>query len=306
MGSTTEKIKIIYIASNGRSGSTLLDLLLNTHSNIWTLGEFQALPWELLTPRQTCGCGEMVTDCLFWKNILEQYGDQLIKSQIHRFRRTYGSGRVLRWVEILRMAFLSFDISNSSKSIMQVYGRENYEVMGKALLKARKSRNVDFLVDASKDPYRLYWLANSGYFSIYGIHLTKDPRAFVYSMVKNDLSNTRKILRMSVRYVVENSIIELVRQRMSNSGFVHVRYEDLASRPYETMQTIFQKFGIESSNYDHGAFRQNENHAISGNQMRHRNDEISLDKKWRKHMPGSIQNLVKAITYFPAKRYRYW
>ncbi len=58
-----DKFKLIYIASNGRSGSTLLDLLLGTHSNIWILGEFQNLPWELIEPRQTCGCGTAVEHC---------------------------------------------------------------------------------------------------------------------------------------------------------------------------------------------------------------------------------------------------
>ena len=39
-----KKIKLIYIASNGRSGSTLLDMLIGKHKSCFTLGEFQVLP----------------------------------------------------------------------------------------------------------------------------------------------------------------------------------------------------------------------------------------------------------------------
>ena len=41
------KIQVLYIVSNGRSGSTLLQMLLNLHKNIFTVGEIQELPNEL-------------------------------------------------------------------------------------------------------------------------------------------------------------------------------------------------------------------------------------------------------------------
>ncbi|KXB09559.1 hypothetical protein AKJ60_00090 [candidate division MSBL1 archaeon SCGC-AAA385M11] len=298
-----KKTNLIYIASNGRSGSTLLDLLLGIHRNIWTLGEFQVLPWEVMAQRQGCGCGDPVADCAFWKDILHKYEVELTKGNIHKFRQSHGQGKVLRGFELLRMFSRNGAQRNSN---FAGYGQENALILQAILQKARRIKDVQYLVDASKDPYRLYWLAKSGFFQVYCIHLTKDPRAFVYSMIKNDKSNVRKIIRMSIRYLVENAIIDLVGRKCTDMNFIHIRYEDLASKPQETMNWIFSTLGLNSAGYNPTDFRQAENHAISGNAMRHRNDNIKLDEKWRVKLTESKQNIVKTITYPQAKRYGYF
>ncbi|ACV67682.1 sulfotransferase [Desulfohalobium retbaense] len=300
-----DKIKLIYIASNGRSGSTLLDLLLGCHPKIWTLGEFQILPWEIMTPRQTCGCGLNVKECPFWCNIVQKFDDQLTEGSIHKFRESHGQGKVLRNSELFRI-LMSQKSFLSHTNGFEGYGRENARVMNEIKRKVQDKKPVEYLVDASKDPYRLYWLAMSGYFSIYAIHLTKDPRAFVYSMIKNNSSDTRKTVRMSLRYEVENRIIDLVCKKAPLKESMHIRYEDLASHPQDTMKAVYQKFGIDFSDYDPDNFRQAENHAISGNQMRHRTDEISLDEKWRRNMPKSTQKIVQTITALAGRRYGYY
>ena len=297
------RINLIYIVSNGRSGSTLLDLLLGAHPNMWTLGEFQVLPWELLTPIQTCGCGQSVTDCLFWQNILDRFDKTLKTGTIHRFRRTHGAGRVLRWSELARL--FSGYCRPSTRTAIRAYGLENALIMREVLKIAKELKEVNFLVDASKDPYRLWWLLQSDLFSVHVIHLTKDPRAFVYSMTKYNLADYRKAFRMSLRYIVQNRIIELILRKTTSQRYVQIRYEDPASRPKETMHTIFTRFGISSKDYNPEDFRKAENHAISGNKMRHDDRGIFLDEMWRRRLPASRQYLIKAITYLTARRYGY-
>ena len=68
----SKKIKLIYISSNGRSGSTLLDMLIGIHSKCFTLGEFQVLPIDYLYNTQPCGCNRRVDSCDFWADIIEQ------------------------------------------------------------------------------------------------------------------------------------------------------------------------------------------------------------------------------------------
>jgi len=297
------KIKLIYIVSNGRSGSTLLDLLLGMHSNIWTLGEFQNLPWELVEPRQACGCGTTVEHCSFWKDILRLHREELTNGNIHRFREKRGAGKVLRFPELF--GIITWKFLSPHDKLIHEYGTENYCIISDVIRKARQEKDVQYVVDASKDPYRLFWLVQSGLFDIFAIHLVKDPRAFVYSMVKNDIGNSGKCLRMNVRYNVENLIIEKVLSYLPRTKKNLIRYEDLALKPEKTIKMIFEHLRISSSKYDAHNFR-GRNHAISGNRMRHERSGIYLDQKWMQHLPERLQTVTRFICHFPGKKYRYW
>ena len=63
--------KCIYICSAGHSGSTLLDLLLGSHSNVTSLGEINQLS-KNLSLNTLCTCGEEIRSCDFWKDIANQ------------------------------------------------------------------------------------------------------------------------------------------------------------------------------------------------------------------------------------------
>lgn len=192
------------------------------------------------------------------------------------------------------------------KNEIRQYGEANLKVMQDVLRESQKEKKATYLVDASKDPYRLNWLASSNLFNIYAIHLTKDPRAFVYSMTKGDPKNFRKIIRMSGRYQIENRILEIACRNQNIKQSIHVRYEDLAAAPEATMQKIFKTFHIDSEGYDPNQFRNQTNHAISGNTMRFRNDKIKLDERWRRFQSPSTNKVIKTMTYSAGERYGYF
>jgi len=282
-----------------------LDLLLGCHPNILTLGEFHLLPWKIQRDQQRCGCGENISNCELWKPIVKEHYNTLVNGRIHRFRNSLEQGRVLRPMELWLISFRR-RLSKKRDFLIRQYGQENYQVISEAIKRSRTIKDVDFVVDASKDPYRLYWLAMSGKFSVYIIHLTKDPRAFVYSTVKRNTKDLKKTVRMSLRYRIENSIIDLVQRKVACTKSIHVRYEDLAAKPGETMRRIFRNFEIDDSNYDANDFRAHINHAVAGNDMRHQNDAITLDEKWRDKLPRMKQHLVKILTHVAAKKYGYY
>ena len=297
-----EKIKLIYIASNGRSGSTLLDLLLGAHPNIWTLGEFQVLPWEIITPRQFCGCGKRVVDCNFWGSILDEWHSIIHEGTIHNFRISHGKGKVLRFDEICHMLF--GDTSKISYHIRK-YGRENADIIRDVIRQASKQKNIKYVVDASKDPYRLRWLAQSKCFEIYAVHLIKDPRSFVFSMTKNKSFKLSKVIRMNIRYVIENAIISFMKKYLSPGRYVKINYEKMAADPQNTMIKLFDFFGIKTEGYHINNFR-SLNHAISGNKMRFEQRGISLDERWRSALPLKHQLLTKLLCMISARRYGYF
>ena len=66
--------KLVYIASLGHSGSTLLDLVLGSHSKYIGLGEIAQVLKDskddfLKTRKVRCSCGEFMNDCEFWSPV---------------------------------------------------------------------------------------------------------------------------------------------------------------------------------------------------------------------------------------------
>ena len=61
-----KKIPIIYIVGSGHCGSTLLDIILDSHSKIFGIGELENFNKESL-----CACGKELSKCSFWNDILK-------------------------------------------------------------------------------------------------------------------------------------------------------------------------------------------------------------------------------------------
>ncbi len=300
-----DKIPVIYILSNGRSGSTLLDLLLGSHQNVWTLGEAQNLPWEVRANRPS-GSGKPIQECPFWQSVLPHIPLENSNYPIEFFRLKE-RGKVIRWK--LLPGLCQGQIPRHYQDAVREYGKLNYTYFREVWIAAQKERqnSIEWLVDASKDPYRLFWLQHSDLFEFKVIHLTKSPPAFVYSTSKDELPKaTKKVIRMSGRWLVENAIMSLVCHRnIDTNSFTHLRYEDLASQPDIALQKVSKNLGITLKSQSEKDFRGMKNYAISGNKMRWQNTSIKLDEKWRFSLPQKYQQIVWSLTEFAAKKYGY-
>ena len=310
-----ERIPLIYVASNGRSGSTLLDLLLGAHPDVWTLGEAQMLDMELHTPAGPCGCGVPVVDCPYWKSVLSEVAIDAKDYPVHFFRIGHPSGKVLRFeyvADLLRGKTRAFDESSVAQ-----YGTNNAKYFDAARRVAEKRNGTKFLwlVDASKDPYRLLWLKSSGLFDIRVVHLVKDPRAYVYSMTLSHVCHTTQIpirallyrsLRFAGRWIVENLIISrLCRAGFPSQHVFRLRYEDLAATPEDVLKSLCAWLGLDHSTELVERFRDYENHALSGNKMRWEIRKVEFDERWRSALPSVLARLVWAMTWPLARAWGY-
>jgi hypothetical protein len=284
-----EKINLVYIASNGRSGSTILEMLLNESPHLWTLGEFQVLPWEIREQRLPCGCGRQIDECDFWTPIINQCGAQIQNGTIARFRRSHDADRLIRFRDI-RDVFSGALVANGDKARqIAVYAADKEAVLREILRRAAEmgSGDVRWLIDSSKSPYRLMWLAASGRFRLRVIHLVKDPRAFVYSMYRHASAagRTSRALRAMMRWRVENRMFRSVTDNYLAEGDVRmIRYEDLASEPARVVRDLCDWLGVPS---DFVAAKEicRVNHGIAGNPSRFDSKTIELDEKWKSKLP---------------------
>lgn len=66
-----ESPKLIYIAGYGRSGSTVLDIMLGSIPGALSCGELTYLFEEATTPGRICACGADYRDCEVWSHVLK-------------------------------------------------------------------------------------------------------------------------------------------------------------------------------------------------------------------------------------------
>lgn len=290
-----KKLNLIYVASNGRSGSTLLEMLIDTHPQCFSLGEFQMLPSELEQDNQPCGCGSKVSSCQFWSQIYSENKALLDGGIINKYRSgERNSGKAFRLDEVLNTVFDRPMKQHDSST----YGYDNFRVLASVYRKL-SSEGVTHLVDASKDPYRLKWLALSGYFNISVLHIIKEPQAMVYSFSKGQDSYFQTMyftLRMTLRWIVENYVIaKIIQKHVPKNKSLTIRYEELAENPDGVMNRVFRLVSLTASDLSLSK-ASHESHAISGNAMRFKSKEISVDRKWEKEMGALPKGLVLLLT----------
>jgi hypothetical protein len=166
----------------------------------------------------------------------------------------------------------------------------------------------DGLVDASKDPYRMLWLIESGLFDMDVLHITKDPRSYVFSegrgLWMSDDTGPRAreqraevLTRRAIGWLVTNELVAAAaRHHLPAERYLHVQYEELASDPSEVMRRVCDFVGAE---WDPGTvddFRARQTHSMGGNPMRQQQRPIELDEQWRDRLPGYAQHVATMLT----------
>lgn len=309
MNRTDQRIPLVYILSNGRSGSTLLDSLLGAQPGIWTVGEAHILPWEVRQDILPCSCGASVRNCDFWADVIEtlDLSPMSTLAPIDYFREEHQGGRAVRAAQIV-------DILRGSPSTKWLphitsYGSTNAGFLGSVWshASARGGEQVEWLVDASKDVYRLNWLLHSARFDLRVLHLTKDPRGFVYSMTKRlARPSFRKTTRFAARWLVENFLFARICSHPLLAGrSMHITYERLATDPDQTIRGIGEWLGTVTLPVSSLDLQELANHAVAGNSMRWTSTRIRLDERWRTALPSSHQRVAWGICAPLARRLRY-
>ena len=65
--------EILYIAGEGRSGTTLLDIILGNQESAFSTGELVFFGEKGILNREYCSCGETVPDCAFWEKVITKW-----------------------------------------------------------------------------------------------------------------------------------------------------------------------------------------------------------------------------------------
>lgn len=307
---------VIYIASIGRSGTTLLDSILGTHPDMASVGELHIWPHEIReNGRLPTGAGVMIGDDPFWQEMQRQLNPLQQKGPgVDYFRESHDAGRTLR-LERLR-DFESTSLSADVQALIDQYA-SNTDSIYQTFLDVYESfegARPTWIVDSSKDPYRLCWLARSKRFNLRVVHMVKHPNGFIYSVTKPHIHASHFAfpdrilwtLRQSGAWSVRNHLIRKVAtNHLRPAESLTLRYEDLARAPENAVESICSLVDCSFDPSIVNDFRDGSRYAMAGNPMRQRTGGIYLDEKWKTQLPRSSRYLTQAITSFNKRKYGY-
>lgn len=73
------KPKVLYIFSNGHSGSTILDKYLGGFEPLFSAGEMKYFPWQVFRDgkmcelhQDICTCGKPFTECIIYSKVIKE------------------------------------------------------------------------------------------------------------------------------------------------------------------------------------------------------------------------------------------
>lgn len=299
-----ETPKYTYICSSGHSGSTLLDLLLGSHSQVFSLGEVSHLPKNLAlnTP---CTCGAPVRECPFWSKVVETFSRKwhdvsadpyAMNLGYARASRVVDPNRQTKWYLARRKALHGLAYS----AYLRGHGAERIgdRILGASIAErkrlyevVREVGGVPMLVDSSKCYLTGVGLYRSAPESVRILLLTRDGRGCVYSNVKRDVGVRRASLAWKNYYA---RALPLIERHVDPAHVHHVRYEDLAGDPAAELASICAFLGLEyePKMIDYAAA---EHHITNGNDMRFSaGSVIRGDYAWRKSLsPRDVSRFEK-------------
>lgn len=295
------KIPYVFLTSHAYSGSTLTSFLLGSHPEIATVGMLTGPAAHLDLNTYRCSCGQLFQQDPFWQAVtaaVNRYGISYSLNRHLGTRIELGSNSLLRrirtdslrrnTVEEIR-DWLMFNLWPGHKRAMHRLVHRN-EIFARAILEV--SGKTVFL-DTSKDPMRMRYLRLSPHIDLYVIHLIRDVRGVVASILSR--REDMDVRQATNHWLVAEHNIRRHLESIPAQRQIEVQYKDITTNTLETLNRLFSFVGVQPLQQMVN-FRDVEHHVL-GNKMRKQStSEIRVDDRWRTILSEKQLELIDRIT----------
>jgi len=315
---------LLYIASDVRSGSTVLDNLLSNHPSTETVGELQYLSNHInktgigVSYGWICTCGQSLDECRVWSRVKEIFEKETGRAFSDATTEVDKSCRSKSFHYLMLLATLIPISSVRRRLINAAYDQRKLEAIGRDcfLLLDIFSRitGAEIVIDSSKRADQLQALIKTkpANVDLKVIHIVRDGRAVVYSKMKR-AEQYKKYgasfgMISAVRgWCYSNAKILNVQCYFQPKDVVTVRYEDLCGNREATMKKICKSLGISFEERMLCLSSKNK-HNIAGTSHRftwNAETPIKLDERWKSGITGLQMIIYYAIASYWHKRFGY-
>ncbi len=303
------KVKVLYIAGLGRSGSTVLGNVLGEIEGFFHGGEFNFIWEHNLMENRLCGCGAPFDECEVWGSVMKRAFGGIGGVDAREMVRLQSLGTRTRHVPLmLRARGRRVLASRLGKYLARL------EKLYRAVQESTGSRVI---VDSSKMPSYGYTLGMTPGIDLYVVHLVRDPRAAAYSWSrKKPRPDTDKRLYMHRVGAAKSSLLwdawnVSAEALWGGSGrYMRLRYEDFVEQPQRVVKAILGMLGEGTGRLPFTGERDVElevSHTVSGNPNRFQSGLVRLrpDVEWALRMRPRDRRLVTLLTLPLLARYGY-
>jgi UDP-N-acetylglucosamine transferase subunit ALG13 len=307
-----QAVRVLYVGGAGRSGSTLLDLMLGQVPGFFAAGELKYIWSRGARDNQLCGCGRPFRECPFWSAVGERaFGgwDRVDLDEMLRLEQSVDRHLFipLMWRPGLRPRYAA-----EFERFAAVAGRL-YEAIANV-------SGAEVIVDSTKRPSTAFLLANVPSLDLRFVQLVRDSRGVAFSWSKRvkrpevtehvDFMPRYDSLRAGGRWMANNSLFHVL-ERVGVQG-MRTRYESLVAAPRREVERIARHARLEVAPealgfLDGGTLEVKENHVVAGNPLRFERTslQLSVDDEWRTRMARRQRSFVLLLTWPLLARYGY-
>lgn len=263
--------RVIYIMGAGRSGSTLLDMILGNDPRICSVGELKQMVSTDRNPTTgSCACGEPPSKCSFWSEVFTRWAADIGSVEVKKYPK-----RLRELLAVRRSSNWRAAIAKNESPMRHL--RYQLGSLYRAISATSKTPTI---VDSSKSPGIAYLLATAEDLDVRLIHLVRDGRRVVVSMVGATSGNLsvggidrlRNFASATFYWKRVNEICDWISTEAGCPSIL-TRYEDLAATPGETLRSIGLTVGEslnELGNYVRSDGLILSSHQFGGNRIRYR------------------------------------
>jgi hypothetical protein len=329
---TEAPVRVLEITGLGRSGSTILDIVLGNHPDIESVGEVEKLirtgwisreslggidPKKLRVPICTCGkrldVGYVHTPdeaCPFWSNVRREWVERAAPQSIEGYPRLQNDFEPQRrWPRLLyegRRRSASF---RSYATLTRAFFESIRAVSGKPVV-----------VDSSTVPVQAFALAMVPGIDLYVVHLVRDGRGVIASLrktFKKDIQagimwdhEGRPMWKSVAHWIVRNLATQWVCARLGPNKTMRLRYEDFVADPKGALERIGTLLDLDLTELADAASSgkpMQAGHNVGGNRTK-KSGTITLRpdaQEWRTALSPTEQRLSWALMGWLMRPYGY-
>jgi hypothetical protein len=261
----------------GRSGSTLLEMLLSTSPSVYGVGELFDYN-HAQSNNGLCSCSQRRADCPVWGDVAKR--ELKIVNRVNR--ETY-------------VNILTFLLNPFRKRLRFKNTSEDLEFF-QEIRKAAQLEDNTYIVDSSKEVGRLIELSQSTGVDLYNVFLVRDARGVAHSTSKNIKRPGKNYFMAIFRWIVMNGLISASIRKLKIRS-IRVSYDRFCLDPATVIKELEAFLGIAIPDDYIQTIQGMDYHSIRGNRLRLAQnrkgiEKISDDEILRKHHRRPIQQTV--------------
>lgn len=303
-----ERVKVLYIAGNGRSGSTLLGVLLGQLGGFFAGGELRRIWDRGVIENRVCGCGAPFAECPTWQAIFADAFGGLNSAQAQAM-----VGHRERLTQTKHLPGMI--ASRGNRSPGSAAERDFLGALDGLYRSIGRVTGCRVIVDASKWPMYACMLDRVPAVEVYILHLTRDPRAVAFSWTRRKQYEAgqpmprQSALKSTLYWLAWNPAITFLWKRPAGR-YLLFPYEQFVRQPQQALADIARFVGEDPGTLPFTGpqtLNLQKTHAVAGNEARLASGPITLkpDDEWRTKLSRFDRALVTLMTWPLLQQYGY-